>query len=333
MDSEVVEALMGEPELTVGVLDTARSTELEEILLKASTVGDPSARLAASETEDAASETEPLSQRASAIDQDHKILRRAAQRFPEKVCLKQAMRELDSARNRFIEANLGLVHSVAYKLNGHGLDVTDLVQEGIFGLMKAVDRFDPDRGFRFSTYAAWWIRYTTRKALQEQSCDVRRPSRLIQSYAKLQRVRARLSAKGELSEEAVLDETGLTEESLRQVEEFGAARWDSFEQPLHGADEKSLHDVIPANITPSDDVLDGTRRDRELREHLQHLGPRQLDIIERRFGLKGGHPMSLQQIADQYSVSRERIRQLQNKALNQIRTTYVRLGVREMDCA
>ena len=332
-DSSVVTALQTEPNLTDKVLQASDNEELAAVLSGRAIADTKAADDTASGSADGVTDTLARYQRFAALDQDHKIMRRVAERFPEKLALRSALRKLDVARNRFIEANLGLVHSIAYKLSGHGLDATDLVQEGMFGLMKAVDRFDPERGFRFSTYAAWWIRYTTRKALQEQSCDVRRPSRLIQSHAKVQRVRAKLLAKGELSEEAVLEQTGLSADGLRQVEQFGATRWDSFEQPLLGTGEKSLHDTIASNAAPSDDLVDGSRRDRELLNRLQRLGPRQLDIIERRFGLKGDEPMSLQEIADQYSVSRERIRQLQNKALDYIRTTYVRSGVREMSYA
>lgn len=240
-------------------------------------------------------------------------------------------RQADRVRNDFARANLRLVVSVARKFHHHRMPLIDMIQEGNLGLMKSVHRFDPERGFRFSTYAHWWIRQAIERAIMNKGAQIRLPVHVFDARRELAKKRAELrQAFGfepgaeELAQAMNLPRAKV-DELLRAVPREPA----SLHDPMGGSSEdRTLGEVIPDEDTPTP-VEQVIRLDdaRHIRNLLGKLSPMERDIIERRFGFVGGHIETLEQIGKSYSLSRERVRQIQVQCLQKMRRLAERQAV------
>ncbi|MBL9105269.1 MAG: sigma-70 family RNA polymerase sigma factor [Myxococcales bacterium] len=237
--------------------------------------------------------------------------------------VRDALVALRAARSKFVEANLRLVVVIARRYSRGRMSLSDLIQEGNLGLMKAVGRFDPDMGCRFSTYGSWWIRHAITRALADKGRAIRVPVHLIEAAHRLGR--ARVELRRALGREPTVEEVAAhTGMSAAKVERVESARLDpmvSLDGPPGEHDGRHTIDLLADDdAPPPGDRLDAEVVQSHLREVLKNLRPLEADILRQRFGLADEQERTLREIADQYSLSRERIRQLQEQALGKIRT-------------
>jgi RNA polymerase primary sigma factor len=211
---------------------------------------------------------------------------------------------------------------MARRYNRGTLPLPDLIQEGNIGLMKAVDRFDPERGFRFSTYASWWIRHAISRALADKGRQVRVPVHMVDVYYKLKRSRQRFATvqgRQPTDEELAL----ASEVPLEKIQRLRQCLMDagpSLDAPVSGAEGRTLGDLLEDESTPMpSDALLQLAMGEKVHELMERLRPIEADVLRKRFGLGEAEPMTLREIGEQYSLSRERIRQLQEQALGKIR--------------
>ncbi|ACY17003.1 sigma-70 family RNA polymerase sigma factor [Haliangium ochraceum] len=229
-----------------------------------------------------------------------------------------------NARNEFVKANLRLVVSIARRFNHGRMSLADLIQEGNLGLIKAVERYDYRRGFRFSTYASWWIRHAIGRALADKGREVRLPVHMLDAHHRLLKAQHQLTntlgrqpTSEELSEAANL--------SVEKIEKMRTHLLDqalSLDRPMNDEDGRSVAEVLqdPHGEEHSAlNVLAQRTMSDEVRKTLQTLRPIEADILRRRFGLDNDEELTLKQIGEQYNLSRERIRQLQEQALTKMR--------------
>ena len=227
-----------------------------------------------------------------------------------------------AARERMINANLRLVVTIARDYANLGLPLLDLISEGNIGLTKAVERFDPAKGAKLSTYAGWWIKQSIKRALADQSKTIRLPVHLVEKIAKVRRVSLQMS--DELGREPTVDELGeelgIAREKVARLKSV-AARPTSLDAPIEdNQDPAEFGDIVgdEGAQTPFEVLRDENMRD-EVGRLLDILDEREKKIIFQRFGLGGGQPKTLEDVGKAFGITRERIRQLQNAALAKLR--------------
>jgi len=225
------------------------------------------------------------------------------------------------ARATMIRANLRLVVKIARDYSNFGLPLLDLISEGNIGLMKAVERFDPKKGGKLSTYAAWWIKQSIKRALANQSKTIRLPVHLVDKIAKLRRVSNQMTEElgREPTDEELAEEVGMGASKVAALKS-AAIRPTSLDQPINDEDSTALGDIIGDEeaMDPYEALRDKDLRD-EVGDLLDVLDDRERRIINSRFGLDGQRLKTLEEVGEKFGVTRERIRQLQNIALNKLR--------------
>ncbi len=243
-------------------------------------------------------------------------------RLAEQVALMEsAWRRLHELKNLFIDHNLKLVVAVARDFQNLGLPLPDLIQEGNIGLVRAVEKFDPARGFKFSTYAIWWIRQALIRAIQNHARTIRVPSHLHEALRRFRRDRERAESQSgrELSDAEAAEAVGLP---IERVEELTSLVREplSLEARIPGTDSKRIEDVVSdPNAKGRIDELDRSRLEHAAAEAMTALPEREGAILRWRFGLKGERQHTLEEIGQKLSLSRERVRQLEARALGQLR--------------
>ena len=242
----------------------------------------------------------------------------------EEVELAQKIKAGDQrALDKLTKANLRFVVSVAKQYQNQGLTLPDLINEGNLGLIKAAQRFDETRGFKFISYAVWWIRQSILQALAEQSRIVRLPLNKIGSINKINKKYAELEQLNERapSAEEIAQELDMTEEDVKESLK-NSGRHISMDAPLVEGEDSNLYDVLKSGESPNPDreLMNESLRI-EIERALQTLTPREADVIRLYFGLGGQHAMTLEEIGETFDLTRERVRQIKEKAIRRLKHT------------
>ena len=227
------------------------------------------------------------------------------------------------ALEELTKANLRFVVSVSKQYQNQGLSLPDLINEGNLGLIKAAQRFDETRGFKFISYAVWWIRQSILQALAEQSRIVRLPLNKIGSINKINKATAKLEQKYE-REPDYREIAGILDMTVNEVKESkrNAGRHVSMDAPLIQDEDNNMYDVLKSeeSVTPETGLLYESLR-KEIDRAISTLTQREADVIRLYFGLNGGHPMTLEEIGEKFDLTRERVRQIKEKAIRRLKQT------------
>jgi len=237
--------------------------------------------------------------------------------------VERASQKVRQTKNCFVEANLRLVVSIARRFNNGRMALSDLIQEGNIGLMKAVERFDYRRGFRFSTYASWWIRHAISRALADKGRAVRLPVHMIDTYQKLSKTTRELQSTlgRKPTPEEISGKSGIPLIKIQRMNSYLLEQSVSLDRPVNDEDGRRFIDFMvdqKNSINTADSIIARVEQDEALRV-MDDLTPIECDILKRRFGLNGQDEATLKEIGEIYSLSRERIRQLQEQALTKVR--------------
>jgi len=233
-------------------------------------------------------------------------------------------------RDEFVRANLRLVVTMARRYDRGVMPLADLIQEGNLGLMHAISRFDYRRGLRFSTYACWWIRHAIGRALADKSRAVRVPVHMIEAQQQLNKVKAQLlKALGRPpTQDEIAQEANLPIAKLNQMQRYLLGAPMSFDAPVHNEDGRTLGEILvdPRTMdwSPEQELTTRALSDR-VHELMEYLSPIEADVLRQRFGLENDEERTFREIGDKYSLSRERIRQIQNAALGKLRRALNRM--------